>query len=110
MIFFVRFRNLIVQFEKSTSDGHDRFIMEVRMNKKDYAHLTVYLGTVRLNGEQAYITARMLESLIRALWYAHGDAMADFQGRAFPDDDCCYSSLYGPLPDDDDCGPNDIPF
>ena len=60
----------------------------------------MYLGAIRLNGEQAYITSRILESVIRALWRAHGDAMADFQGRAFPDDGCFYSSLYGPSPDD----------
>jgi len=77
------------------------------MSNRDFAHLTVYLGAVRLNGEQAYITARILESLISALWRAHGDAMADFQGRAFPDDGCYYSSLYGPFPDDMNGPPKD---
>jgi hypothetical protein len=88
------------------------------MTNKDFGVLTAYLGAVRLNGEQAYITSRILESLISALWRTHGNAMADFQGRAFPDDGCYYSSRYGPYPDDvsepppddDDCGSEEIPF
>ena len=76
------------------------FRTEIQMSNRDFGHLGVYLGAVRLNGEQAYITARILESLICALWRAHGDAMANFQGRAFPDDGNYYSSLYGPYPDD----------
>lgn len=76
------------------------------MSKKDYASLTMYLGAVRLNGEQAYITARILESLICALWREHGDAMANFQGRVFPDDGHQYSNLYGPFPNDMN-GPDD---
>lgn len=38
-----------------------------------------------MNGEQAYLLASILEQTASALWRAHGDAMADFQGRAFPD-------------------------
>ena len=38
-----------------------------------------------LTGEQAYLFADLLERALAALARAHGDAMADFQGRAFPD-------------------------
>jgi hypothetical protein len=38
-----------------------------------------------LTGEQAYLLAGLLERAISAIWRAHGDAMADFQGRVFPD-------------------------
>jgi hypothetical protein len=38
-----------------------------------------------LCGEEAFLLAKALELLATAIWRAHGDAMADFQGRAFPD-------------------------
>jgi hypothetical protein len=38
-----------------------------------------------LTGEQAYLLALLLEETAKVLWCAHGNAMADFQGRAFPD-------------------------
>ena len=38
-----------------------------------------------MTGEQAYLLAAALERAVRAIWRAHGDAMADFQGRVFPD-------------------------
>jgi len=36
-------------------------------------------------GEQAYLVADVLERLVSAIWRVHGDDMADFQGRVFPD-------------------------
>ena len=38
-----------------------------------------------LTGEQAYMTAFALEQVVNAIWREHGDDMADFQGRVFPD-------------------------
>lgn len=38
-----------------------------------------------LTAENAYMTVLVLERVIRAIWRANGDAMADFQGRVFPD-------------------------
>ena len=38
-----------------------------------------------LNGEQAFLLADILEQIAHLIWQAHGDAMADFQGRVFPD-------------------------
>jgi hypothetical protein len=38
-----------------------------------------------LSGQQAFLLANALEQLASAIWRAHRDAMADFQGRAFPD-------------------------
>ena len=39
-----------------------------------------------LTGEQAFLSALILESAVRALWREYGDDMAAFQGRVFPDD------------------------
>lgn len=36
--------------------------------------------------EHAFMTAELLESVVRMLWREYGDDMADFQARAFPDD------------------------
>ena len=38
-----------------------------------------------LNGENAFMIAEFLESVVRMLWREYGDDMADFQGRVFPD-------------------------
>jgi hypothetical protein len=38
-----------------------------------------------MDGEQAYLVVDTLERAIRAICRAHGDAIADFQGRVFPD-------------------------
>jgi hypothetical protein len=38
-----------------------------------------------LTGEQAWALVSVLERSIRAICRAHGDAMADYQGRVFPD-------------------------
>ena len=40
----------------------------------------------RMTGEQAYLLSRLLNEILFAIWSAHGDDMADFQGRAFPDE------------------------
>lgn len=40
----------------------------------------------RMTGEQAYLLSRLLDEITLALWGAYGDDMADFQGRAFPDE------------------------
>lgn len=39
-----------------------------------------------LNAEQAYLLVRMLQRAETAIWRAHGDAMADLQGRDRPDE------------------------
>jgi hypothetical protein len=38
-----------------------------------------------LTGEQAYFVAEVFERALAAICRVHGDAMADFQGRVFPD-------------------------
>lgn len=53
------------------------------MKRRRQRHARVELPP--MNGEQAYLLAAVLEKTVSALWRAHGDAMADFQGRAFPD-------------------------
>ena len=48
---------------------------------------TLYTYHARpLNGESAFMIADFLESVVHMLWREFGDDMADFQGRAFPDD------------------------
>ena len=47
----------------------------------------------QLTGEQAYLLAFTLEEAVKALWRMHGDAMADFQGRAFPDEPSPHGSI-----------------
>ena len=39
-----------------------------------------------LTAEQAWLLVKLLERTASAIWRAHGDAMADFQGRVFPDE------------------------
>ena len=39
-----------------------------------------------LTGEQAFLLVRILERAEAAICRAHGDDMADFQGRVFPDE------------------------
>jgi hypothetical protein len=46
-------------------------------------HAQIHLPS--LTGEQAYLLAGLLERAVSAIWRAHGDDMAEFQGRAFPD-------------------------
>ncbi len=48
----------------------------------------------RLTGEQAFMTALFLESIVRSLWRVYGDDMADFQGRVFPDDPWPWADAY----------------
>jgi hypothetical protein len=47
-------------------------------------HAQIHLPA--LNGEQAYFLADFLERALTAVCRAHGDDIADFQGRVFPDD------------------------
>jgi hypothetical protein len=47
-----------------------------------------------LTGEHAFMTAELLESIVRMLWRELGDDMADFQGRVFPDDPSCECNCY----------------
>jgi hypothetical protein len=51
-----------------------------------------YIELPLLSGEQAYLLAFVLEESVKAIWGAHGDAMADFQGRAFPDEPSPFGS------------------
>jgi hypothetical protein len=53
------------------------------MRRPPPRHAQIHLPT--LSGEQAYLLAAVLERAVAAIWRAHGDAMADFQGRVFPD-------------------------
>lgn len=48
----------------------------------------------QLTGEQAFMSAMILESMVRALWREYGDDMADFQGRVFPDDPSPLAEIY----------------
>jgi len=38
-----------------------------------------------LDPEQAWSVVIVLERIINAIWRTHGDAMADYQGRVWPD-------------------------
>ena len=38
-----------------------------------------------LTAEEAWTVAAILEGLLDSIWRLHGDAMADYQGRVFPD-------------------------
>lgn len=53
------------------------------MKQRRPRHVSVELPP--MTGEQAYLLATILEQTATALWRTHGDAMADFQGRAFPE-------------------------
>jgi hypothetical protein len=46
-------------------------------------HAQIHLPS--LTGEQAYFLVAVLERALAAIWRAHGDDIADFQGRVFPD-------------------------
>lgn len=52
------------------------------MKRNRQKHATVKIPP--MSGEQAYLLALILEQTATAIWRAHGDAMADFQGRVFP--------------------------
>ena len=58
------------------------------------ANPVMSIFTPRLTGEQAYMTAKVLENMVSALWRAYGDDMADFQGRVFPDEPSPYEAVY----------------
>lgn len=38
-----------------------------------------------LDPEQAWTAVILLDRIINSIWRAHGDAMADYQGRVWPD-------------------------
>lgn len=38
-----------------------------------------------LTGAQAYLLVGILDRAVAAIWRAHGDDMADFQGAEYPD-------------------------
>lgn len=56
----------------------------------------------QLTGEQAYMSALILESMARALWLEYGDDMAGFQGRVFPDDPSSWAVADRVPPESDD--------
>lgn len=39
-----------------------------------------------MTGEQALLLAKILDEAVASIWRAYGDDMADFQGRALPDE------------------------
>jgi hypothetical protein len=53
------------------------------MRRRRHPHAQIHLPP--LSGEEAYLLVHVLQRAVDAIWRAHGDAMADFQGRAFPD-------------------------
>jgi hypothetical protein len=53
------------------------------MSRRPRRHAQIHLPP--MSGKQAYLLAATLERAVAAIWRAHGDAMADFQGAAFPD-------------------------
>lgn len=54
-----------------------------------------------LTSENAYMTVLVLEKVIRAIWRANGAAMADFQGRVFPEAPRPFDSVWsGSEPND----------
>jgi len=44
-----------------------------------------YLRLAHLTADEAWTVSTILEDLLDAIWRVHGDAMADYQGRVFPD-------------------------
>ena len=46
----------------------------------------VQISRSKLSGEQAYIAALVCQHVINALWSSHGEQMADFEARVFPDE------------------------
>lgn len=58
------------------------------------------------DGQEAYELASMLERVVRSLWLRHGDAMADYQGRVYPDAWLDALPDVGPSIDDPDDEPN----
>ena len=59
-----------------------------------------YLRLAHLTAEEAWTVSAILEDFLDAIWRVHGDAMADYQGRVFPDlpaplDACPYRSDHG---------------
>ena len=61
-----------------------------------------FIELPQLSGEQAYLLTFVLEEAVKTIWKAHGDAMADFQGRVFPDVPSPYGSTT-----DCDCSESD---
>lgn len=53
-------------------------------NRRRRPHAQIHLPP--LTAEEAYLLATIFERATIAIWRAHGDAMADFQGRVFPDE------------------------
>ncbi len=53
------------------------------MTARRLRHAQIHLPP--LTGEQAWFVADVLERALSAIWRTHGDDMADFQGRVFPD-------------------------
>lgn len=47
------------------------------------AHAQIHLPP--LSAEEACLLVTILDRAVIAIWRAHGDAMINFQGRAFPD-------------------------
>lgn len=56
-----------------------------------------------LTGEEALLLVKLLERIERAIWRAHGDAMADFLGCRDPDDALPKEPNSSP-----DVGPTDV--
>ena len=44
-----------------------------------------YLRLPALTAEEAWTIAAILEGVLDNIWRTHGDAMADYQGRMFPE-------------------------
>ena len=74
------------------------------MKARSRRHAQIHLPP--LTAEQAYLVVRVLQRAESAIWRAHGDEMADLQGRDRPDE---------PPPSDavdvvDCAGQEDLPF
>ena len=53
-------------------------------DRRGYPHAQVHLPP--LTAQEALLVINLLERLVRALWKAHGGAMADYLGCHDPDD------------------------
>ena len=54
------------------------------MKRPTPRHAQIHLPP--MDAERAYFVVKILDRIVEAIWRAHGDAIADFQGRVFPDE------------------------
>jgi hypothetical protein len=69
-------------------------------------HAQIHLPA--LDPDEAVLVVELLERVIRGIWRAHGDAMADFLGRVDPDSDLMVQPYDAELARSDNPGHDDF--